>query len=70
MDKNLKELQNFANNLNKKPEDRPLYPHTKNIFSRNEMFITGTKKIKSKIKDNAKTLAISTVMSSSGSKKD
>ena len=69
MDKNLKELQNFANNLSKQPEGRPLHPHTR-VYSRNEMFVSGTNKIKSKISDKTKSIAVSMVMTSSGTKKD
>ncbi len=69
MDKNLKELQSFANNLSKQPEGRPLHPHTR-TYSRSEMFASGTKKLKSKISDKTKNIAVSMVMSSSGTKKD
>ena len=48
MDKDLEEIQNFANNLNRKPEERPTYPK-RSIETTNEMFSSGTKKIKSKM---------------------
>lgn len=46
MDKDLKEIQNFANYLNSKPEERPF---KRSIETKNEMFSSGTKKIKSKM---------------------
>lgn len=46
MDKDLEEIQNFANYLNSKPEERPF---KRSIETKNEMFSSGTKKIKSKM---------------------
>ena len=46
MDKDLEEIQNFANYLNRKPEERPF---KRSIETKNEMFSSGTKKIKSKM---------------------
>ena len=46
MDKDLKEIQNFANYLNSKPEERPF---KRSIKKTNEMFSSGTRKIKSKM---------------------
>lgn len=48
MDKNLEEIQNFANYLNRKPEERPPYSK-RSVETTNEMFSSGTKKIKSKM---------------------
>ena len=70
MDKDLEELQNFANNLNRKPEERPW--HSRHSFSsKDEMFSSATKKIKSKMSSKIKTIsAVSITLGSAGSKKN
>ena len=62
MDKDLKEIQNFANYLNSKPEERPF---KRSIKTTNEMFSSGTKKIKSKMQVRS---AASMVMGESSKK--
>ena len=70
MDKDLEELQSFANNLNRKPEERPW--HAKHTFeSKDEMFTSATKKIKSKMSSSMKAMsAVSIALTSGGSKKN
>lgn len=67
MDKDLEELQNFANNLNRKPEERPEYSRRNISYSKDKMFASGTKKIKSKM---GMMSAISMALTSGGSKKN
>ncbi len=58
MDKDLEEIQKFANKLNNQIEDRPKRIKFADISARNEMFESGTKKIKSKMsKGNKLNLA-------------
>ena len=70
MDKDLEELQSFANNLNRKPEERPWHSR-RTIGSKNEMFTSATKKLQSKMNSTIKAVsATSIIISSGGSKKD
>ncbi|MBR1545064.1 MAG: hypothetical protein IJ638_03930 [Alphaproteobacteria bacterium] len=68
MDKNLEELQSFANDLNSIPEVRPSsWMRSASSQNKEEMFVSGTKKIKSKM---AMMSAVSMALTSGDAKKN
>ena len=69
MDKDLEELQDFANNLNRKPEERPARS-CHSFLSKDMMFSNGTKKVKSKMGKSRLISAASIAMISSDAKKN